>query len=54
MEFGDHFWRWRYLPLARLVEAAARAIGTLQRGRIAIYLLYSFATVIAALLWVTR
>ena len=54
VEVGDHFWHWLYLPLARLVEAAAHAIGALQRGRIAIYLLYSFATVIAVLLWVTR
>jgi len=54
VEVGDHFWYWLYLPLARLVDGAARAIGTLQRGRIAIYLLYSFATVIAVLLWVTR
>lgn len=53
VELGDHFWHWLYLPLARLVEATARVIGTLQRGRIAIYLLYSFATVIAVLLWVT-
>ncbi|HEY4637598.1 MAG TPA: hydrogenase 4 subunit B [Burkholderiales bacterium] len=54
VEVGDHFWHWLYLPLARLVESAARVIGTLQRGRIAIYLLYSFATVIAVLVWVTR
>ena len=54
VEVGDHFWHWLYLPLARLVESAARAIGALQRGRIAIYLLYSFATVIAVLIWVTR
>jgi len=54
VEVGDHFWHWLYLPLARLVESAARAIGTLQRGRIAIYLLYSFATLIAVLIWVTR
>ena len=54
VEVGDHFWHWLYLPLARLVESAARVIGTLQRGRIAIYLLYSFATVIAVLIWVTR
>jgi hydrogenase-4 component B len=54
VEVGDHFWHWLYLPLARLVEAAARVIGALQRGRIAIYLLYSFATVIAVLVWVTR
>jgi len=54
VEVGDHFWHWLYLPLARLVESAARVIGTLQRGRIAIYLLYSFATVIAVLIWATR
>lgn len=54
VEVGDHFWHWLYLPLARLVESAARAIGALQRGRIAIYLAYSFATLVALLLWVTR
>jgi len=54
VEVGDHFWHWLYLPLARLVESTARAIGTLQRGRIALYLLYSFATLIALLIWVTR
>jgi hydrogenase-4 component B len=54
VEVGDHFWHWLYLPLARLVESAARAIGALQQGRIAIYLAYSFATLIALLLWVTR
>jgi formate hydrogenlyase subunit 3/multisubunit Na+/H+ antiporter MnhD subunit len=54
VEVGDHLWHWLYLPLARLVESAASAIGTLQRGRIAIYLLYSFATLIAVLIWVTR
>jgi formate hydrogenlyase subunit 3/multisubunit Na+/H+ antiporter MnhD subunit len=54
VEVGDHFWHWLYLPLARLVESAARVIGTLQRGRIAIYLLYSFATLIAVLIWATR
>jgi len=54
VEVGDHFWHWLYLPLGRLVESTARVIGTLQRGRIALYLLYSFATVIALLVWVTR
>ncbi|MGH8709220.1 MAG: hydrogenase 4 subunit B [Burkholderiales bacterium] len=54
VEVGDHFWHALYLPLARLVEAAARGVGALQRGRIAIYLLYSFATVVAVLVWVTR
>ena len=51
---GDHFWHWLYLPVAAAVERAARFIGLLQQGRIAIYLLYSFVTVIGVLLWVTR
>jgi NADH:ubiquinone oxidoreductase subunit 5 (subunit L)/multisubunit Na+/H+ antiporter MnhA subunit len=54
VEVGDHFWHWLYLPAARAVERAAQLVGRLQQGRIAIYLLYSFATVIAVLLWVTR
>ncbi len=54
VEVGDHAWHALHLPLARLVESAARAIGLLQRGRIAVYLLYSFATVVAVLVWVTR
>jgi hydrogenase-4 component B len=54
VEVGDHFWHWLYLPAARAVEATARFVGRLQQGRIAIYLLYSFATLIAVLLWVTR
>ena len=51
---GDHFWHWLYLPVAAAVERAARLIGLLQRGRIAVYLLYSFLTVIGVLIWVTR
>ena len=51
---GDHFWHWLYLPVAAAVERAARLIGLLQQGRIAVYLLYSFLTVIGVLIWVTR
>jgi formate hydrogenlyase subunit 3/multisubunit Na+/H+ antiporter MnhD subunit len=47
---GDHFWHWCYLPVAAAVERLARLIGLLQQGRIAIYLLFSFATLIAMLL----
>jgi hypothetical protein len=46
----DHFWHWLYLPLARLVEWVSRLIIRLQGGRIAIYLLYSFLTLILLLL----
>ncbi len=51
---GDHLWHGLYLPVARLVERLARLIGLLQRGRIAIYLLYSFVTLIAVLMVVKR
>jgi hydrogenase-4 component B len=54
VEVGDPLWHWLYLPTARLVEAGARLIGRLQQGRIAIYLLYSFVTLVALLVWVTR
>jgi len=52
VEVGDHAWHALYLPVARAVEGAARLIGRLQQGRISIYLAYSFATVIAILVWV--
>ncbi len=51
---GDHFWHWLYLPVAAAVERTARLIGMLQQGRISVYLLYSFVTVIGVLIWVTR
>jgi hypothetical protein len=51
---GDHFWHWCYVPVADLVERVARLVGRLQQGRITVYLLYSFVTVIAVLLWVRR
>jgi formate hydrogenlyase subunit 3/multisubunit Na+/H+ antiporter MnhD subunit len=51
---GDHFWHWLYEPVARAVERTAGVIGLLQRGRISVYLLYSFLTLIAVLVWVMR
>jgi NADH:ubiquinone oxidoreductase subunit 5 (subunit L)/multisubunit Na+/H+ antiporter MnhA subunit len=45
----DPAWRWLYLPIARATEACSRLVGLLQRGRIAIYLLYSFLTLLALL-----
>ena len=50
----DHFWHWLYLPIAASVGRAARLFGLLQQGRIAVYLLFSFLTLIAMLLVVTR
>jgi formate hydrogenlyase subunit 3/multisubunit Na+/H+ antiporter MnhD subunit len=49
---GDHFWHWLYLPVAAVVERLSRLIGLLQQGRIAVYLLYSFLTLIAVLMMV--
>lgn len=46
----DHFWRWLYLPIVASAVAVARLFGLLQQGRIAIYLLYSFLTLIVTLL----
>ena len=46
----DHFWHWLYLPVARLAEAVSGLVVRVQGGRIAIYLLYSFVTLILLLL----
>jgi hypothetical protein len=46
----DHLWGWLYLPVAAAMERVARLFGLLQQGRIAVYLLYSFVTLLAMLL----
>ena len=50
----DPLWYWLYLPIARLVERVSRIVGLLQQGRIAVYLMYSFITLIVVLLAVKR
>jgi len=45
----DHFWYWLYLPVARVAEFGARMVAFLQQGRISIYLLYSFVTLVVLL-----
>jgi hydrogenase-4 component B len=50
----DHFWSWIYLPLVALAERIARIVGLLQQGRIAVYLLYSFLTLVLMLMVVRR
>jgi len=49
---GDHFWYWGYLPIAHAIERVARVVGLIQRGRISVYLTYSFCTLLALLLFV--
>ncbi|MDR3221851.1 MAG: hydrogenase 4 subunit B [Candidatus Accumulibacter sp.] len=45
----DPLWYWLYLPVAWVVERCIRVVDFLQRGRIAVYLTYSFATLIILL-----
>ena len=50
----DPLWYWLYLPVATAVERISRLIGLLQQGRIAVYLMYSFVTLIVVLLVVKQ
>lgn len=50
----DHFWRWVYVPIAELAAYLARFVGLMQQGRISVYLLYSFMTLVATLLAVMK
>ncbi|HEY6837403.1 MAG TPA: hydrogenase 4 subunit B [Geobacteraceae bacterium] len=45
----DRFWNWLYEPLADVAFWVARRVGRLQQGRIQIYLLYSFVTLLVLL-----
>lgn len=45
----DPLWYWLYLPIAWVVERCTRVVDFLQHGRIAVYLMYSFATLIILL-----
>jgi formate hydrogenlyase subunit 3/multisubunit Na+/H+ antiporter MnhD subunit len=51
-ETRDPLWDWLYLPVKRLNEGIAARIGKLQHGRIHAYLLYSFLTLLALLVFV--
>jgi formate hydrogenlyase subunit 3/multisubunit Na+/H+ antiporter MnhD subunit len=50
VQVEDHFWHWLYLPIARLTNWLSTLIVTLQGGRIAVYLMYSFITLILLIL----
>ena len=49
---NDKFWKGVYLPIARATEYVSAQVGRLQQGRISIYLLYSFLTLLITLLLV--
>ncbi|MFY9314949.1 MAG: hydrogenase 4 subunit B [Burkholderiales bacterium] len=48
----DRLWYWLYLPIANLVARLTALVTLLQRGRISVYLAYSFATLLALLLFI--
>jgi hydrogenase-4 component B len=48
----DRLWRGIYLPIARGVQGLADAVSVLQGGRLSIYLLYSFMTLLVLLVFV--
>ncbi|MHB0921466.1 MAG: hydrogenase 4 subunit B [Thiomonas delicata] len=50
----DRFWAQLYMPLADAVLWLARQIGRIQQGRIAVYLFYSFITLLVLLMVVVR
>ena len=52
LKVEDRHWYWLYLPVARAAEFISSKIALLQQGRISIYLLYSFITLIALLVFV--
>lgn len=52
IQIEDRIWGALYLPIARSVQRLADWVGLLQGGRLPIYLLYSFLTLIALLVFV--
>jgi formate hydrogenlyase subunit 3/multisubunit Na+/H+ antiporter MnhD subunit len=52
LSIEDRHWYWLYLPVARAAEFVSSKIALLQQGRISVYLLYSFITLIALLVFV--
>ncbi|MGB5081430.1 MAG: hydrogenase 4 subunit B [Burkholderiales bacterium] len=52
LKIEDRHWYWLYLPVARAADFISSKIALLQQGRISIYLLYSFVTLIALLVFV--
>ena len=52
LDLADRWWDWIYRPISDAVRASANRIGVLQQGSIALYLLYSFVTLVALLVFV--
>jgi hydrogenase-4 component B len=52
LKVEDRHWYWLYLPVARVATYLSAKVALLQQGRISIYLLYSFVTLIVLLVFV--
>ena len=51
LRLRDRFWGWLYKPVIDSSFWVSRKVGLLQQGRIQVYLIYSFVTVIVLLLF---
>jgi len=51
LKVRDHIWNYAYKPVAEASFWIARRVGRLQHGRIQIYLLYSFITLVVLLVF---
>ncbi len=51
-KLDDKLWYWLYLPIVRLAERMSMLVGLLHHGRIALYLVYSFVTLLLLLVLV--
>jgi formate hydrogenlyase subunit 3/multisubunit Na+/H+ antiporter MnhD subunit len=49
----DNLWYWLYLPIVKLAERLSALVGVVHHGRIALYLVYSFVTLLLLLVLVT-
>ncbi len=49
VQVEDHFWYALYAPIAGLIRRISSLAGAVQQGRISVYLLYSFLTLVALL-----
>ncbi|HVR80606.1 MAG TPA: hydrogenase 4 subunit B [Luteimonas sp.] len=52
LRLADRWWDWLYTPIVRAVEVVAHWVSFLQQGRISLYLMYSFATLLILLAFV--
>ena len=52
LELADRWWDWLYTPIVGAVEKGAHWVSFLQQGRISLYLVYSFATLLILLAFV--